>query len=161
MRERSIPPRLYSSKNTIFIVAVLFRVLFRYVHPPKQGPRRIRPSFLYHCLRIRGGTGYGKRRCFRSFRYGSGLPGPRRNSRRFRVAAGGLVSGPDTGDLVCGLYRPSVVTGGLRSCLGYACSHRSPLFCKDTNKPSAKAILFAFCRGGVSKTKSKIRKDGH
>ena len=37
--------------------------------------------------------------------------------------------------------RPSVVTGGLRSCLGYACSHRSPLFCKDTNKPSAKAIF--------------------
>ena len=28
----------------------------------------------------------------------------------------------------------------------------------DTNKPSAKANLFAFCRGGVSKTKSKIAK---
>ncbi len=28
---------------------------------------------------------------------------------------------------------------------------------KDTNKPRAKANLFAFCRGGVSKTKSKIR----
>ena len=27
---------------------------------------------------------------------------------------------------------------------------------KITNKPSAKANLFAFCRGGVSKTKSKI-----
>ena len=27
---------------------------------------------------------------------------------------------------------------------------------KDTNKPSAKANLFAFCRGEVSKTKSKI-----
>ena len=29
---------------------------------------------------------------------------------------------------------------------------------KITNKPSAKANLFAFCRGGVSKTKSKIAK---
>ena len=31
-----------------------------------------------------------------------------------------------------------------------------PIFCKDTIKPRAKANLFAFCRGGVSKTKSKI-----
>ena len=30
------------------------------------------------------------------------------------------------------------------------------IFCKDTIKPSAKANLFAFCRGGVSKTQSKI-----
>ena len=32
-----------------------------------------------------------------------------------------------------------------------------PILCKDTNKPRAKANLFAFCRGEVSKTKSKIR----
>ena len=31
-----------------------------------------------------------------------------------------------------------------------------PILCKDTNKPRAKANLFAFCRGEVSKTKSKI-----
>ena len=35
-----------------------------------------------------------------------------------------------------------------------------PILCKDTNKPSAKANLFAFCRGEVSKKKSKIRKGG-
>ena len=33
-------------------------------------------------------------------------------------------------------------------------SHRPA--CKDTHKPRAKANLFAFCRGGVSSTKSKI-----
>ena len=31
-----------------------------------------------------------------------------------------------------------------------------PILCKDTNKPRAKANLFAFCRGEVSKKKSKI-----
>jgi len=31
---------------------------------------------------------------------------------------------------------------------------------KYTNKPRAKANLFAFCRGEVSKKKSKIRKGG-
>ena len=35
-----------------------------------------------------------------------------------------------------------------------------PILCKDTNKPRAKANLFAFCRGEVSKKKSKIRKGG-
>ena len=35
-----------------------------------------------------------------------------------------------------------------------------PILCKDTNKPSAKANLFAFCRGEVSKTKSKYEKAG-
>ena len=83
--------------------------------------------------------------------------GPRRNSRRFRVAAGGLVSGPDMSNLVCGLYRPSVVIGGLRSCLGYACSHRSPLFCKDTNKPSAKAIFICILPRRRSQRYKKVR----
>ncbi|WP_418175702.1 hypothetical protein, partial [Alistipes putredinis] len=31
---------------------------------------------------------------------------------------------------------------------------------KNTNKPNAKANLFAFCRGEVSKTKSKYEKAG-
>uniref|UniRef100_UPI003FD717A6 hypothetical protein n=1 Tax=Alistipes putredinis TaxID=28117 RepID=UPI003FD717A6 len=31
---------------------------------------------------------------------------------------------------------------------------------QDANKPSTKANLFAFCRGEVFKTKSKIRKGG-
>ena len=31
-----------------------------------------------------------------------------------------------------------------------------PIFCKDTIKPRAKTNLFVLCRGGVSKTKSKI-----
>ena len=31
-----------------------------------------------------------------------------------------------------------------------------PILCKDTNKPRAKANLFAFCRGEVSKKKSKM-----
>ena len=35
-----------------------------------------------------------------------------------------------------------------------------PILCKDTNKPRAKANLFAFCRGEVSKRKSKIGKGG-
>ena len=35
-----------------------------------------------------------------------------------------------------------------------------PILCKDTNKPRAKANLFAFCRGEVSKKKLKIRKGG-
>ena len=39
----------------------------------------------------------------------------------------------------------------------YDSSVKTPsIFCKDTIKPSAKANLFAFCRGGVSKTQSKI-----
>jgi hypothetical protein len=34
-------------------------------------------------------------------------------------------------------------------------------FAKIRISRAQKQFLFAFCRGGVSKTKSKIRKDGH
>ena len=59
------------------------------------------------------------------------------------------------------LYDSSVKTGG-RTEIGSVRSAGTPSVRteiphgKDTNKPRAKANLFAFCRGGVSKTQSKI-----
>ena len=59
------------------------------------------------------------------------------------------------------LYDSSVKTGGrteigsVRS-VGTSSVRTEIPHGKDTNKPRAKANLFAFCRGGVSKTQSKI-----
>ena len=156
MRERSIPPRLYSSKNTIFIVAVLFRVLFRYVHPPKQGPRRVRPSFFVPLSADPWWYRVRETEVFPQFPVRIGIAGASTEQSEVPRRSRRACLGPDTGDLVCELHRPAVVTGGLPE-LPRLCLFASfAAFAKIRISRAQKQFLFAFCRGdGVKDTKSQ------